>query len=120
MSSVKGCFSICLFPVVFGAGEAHPSLRSLVSAQSCPPYAPAWIVDSSPADSIISDVTVHSFVDSHLHACPVCHHASTLLCGHQWWQIALCHPGPNGLATLIPHWGPGSIFRPQALLWAMS
>lgn len=71
MSSVKGCFSICHFLVMFGAGEAHPSLWSLFSSQPCPPGTPAWTVDSPPTAVIISAVIVHSFGDSHLHGLSV-------------------------------------------------
>lgn len=100
MSSVKGCFSICHFLVMFGAGEAHPSLWSLFSSQPCPPGTPAWTVDSPPTAVIISAVIVHSFGDSHLHGLS-CQLTSTFLCGHQWWQRALSLPGPDNLATLI-------------------
>lgn len=54
MSSVKDCFSVCHFLMVFGGCKAHPSRRSLTSTQTvsgqrehCPILDPiAWPLSS--------------------------------------------------------------------------
>lgn len=122
MFSVKGCFSVRHSLVMFGASEAHPSLQSLVSAQRCPPYTPAWMVDSSPTDIIISDVTLHCFGDSYLCALSVT--TQVLSCVAISSGRERC-PILDPIAwPLSSHTGALVVFsdpcRPQALLWAMS